>query len=214
MSTVPMFVFPIALVMRTDRFDWKRLLGLFVGLIGVSLLIVPDASLPDRAMAAFIPLAMVAPIFYGLEGNIVAKWGTYGCSGIQVLLGASLVGIVLTAPLAVVSGTWIPPHTDLNLPDLALILSSAIHALAYAGYVWLVGRSGSVFAAQVSYLVTAFGIFWAMVLLSETYSNWIWLALGVIFTGLFMVQPRPATALAGSTPLPHDAGPEPEHGSP
>ncbi len=214
MSTVPMFVFPVALLMGTDRFDWKRLAGLFVGLIGVSLLIVPEASLPDRAMAAFIPLAMIAPIFYGLEGNIVAKWGTYGCGGIQVLLGASLVGIVLSAPLALWSGTWIPPHTDLGAPDIALILSSAIHALAYASYVWLVGRSGSVFAAQASYLVTAFGIFWAMVLLSESYSSWIWLSLGVIFTGLFLVQPKPATALATSTPLPHDNALEPDHGSP
>ncbi len=131
----------------------------------------------------------------------------------QALLGASLVGIVLTAPLAVLSGTWIPPHADLTGPDIALILSSAIHALAYAGYVWLVGRSGSVFAAQVSYLVTAFGIFWAMLILSESYSGWIWLALAVIFAGLFLVQPRPATALAASTPLPHDAGPEPTRGA-
>ena len=212
MSTVPMFVFPIALMMGTDRFDWLRLSGLIVGLIGVGLLVVPDASLPDPAMAIFIPLAIVAPIFYGLEGNVVAKWGTYGCNGLQVLLGASLVGIVLTAPLAVGTGQWIPPHTNLNAADIALILSAVIHALAYASYVWLVGHSGSVFAAQVSYLVTAFGIFWAMLILSESYSHWIWLALGVIFAGLFLVQPKPATALAASTPLPQDAGPEPGHG--
>lgn len=210
-SMVPMFAFPIALLMGTDHFDWKRLAGLVVGLIGVSLLIVPEASLPDRAIAAFIPLAMIAPVCYGLEGNIVAKWGTYGCGSIQVLLGASLVGIVLTAPIAVLSGTWIPPHTDLTRPDIALILSAAIHALAYAGYVWLVRRSGSVFAAQVSYLVTAFGIFWAMVLLSESYSSWIWLSLGVIFTGLFLVQPKRLTALAGSTPVAHDRA-EKTHG--
>ena len=212
MSTVPMFVFPIALAMGTDRFDPKRLLGLLVGLIGVSLLVVPEASLPDAAMVMFIPLAIIAPLFYGLEGNIVAKWGTYGCDGIQVLLGASLIGAVLTAPLAVGTGQWIAPHTRLTSPDVALILSSVIHALAYAGYVWLVGRAGSVYAAQVSYLVTAFGLFWAMLILSESYSHWIWLALGVIFAGLFLVQPKPATALAGSTPIPHDAGPEPERG--
>lgn len=214
LSTVPMFVFPIALAMGTDRFDWQRLLGLFIGLFGVSLLIVPETSLPDRAMVAFIPLAIIAPFFYGLEGNIVARWGTYGCDGLQVLCGASIVGAVITAPLALAWGQWIPPHLNLNGPDIALIVSAAIHALAYSGYVWLVGHSGSVFAAQVSYLVTVFGIFWAMLLLSEAYSPWIWSALGVIFAGLFLVQPKLATALAGSTPVPHDAGSEPEHGSP
>jgi drug/metabolite transporter (DMT)-like permease len=34
----------------------------------------------------------------------------------------------------------------------------------------MVGRAGAVFAAQVSYLVTAFGIFWAWVIFGETYS--------------------------------------------
>jgi drug/metabolite transporter (DMT)-like permease len=212
-STVPMFVFPIALLMGTDHVSWQRFAGLFVGFVGVGLLVVPEASLPDKAMTAYIPLALSAAVFYGLEGNIVAKWGTYGCGGIQVLLGASIVGALLTGPLAVLTGTWIPPHTSLTLPDFALILSSAIHAFAYAGYVWLVGRAGSVFAAQVSYLVTAFGMFWAMLVLSESYSNWVWLALGVIFAGLFLVQPKATTALAGSTPLPHDAVPKPEHGS-
>jgi arginyl-tRNA--protein-N-Asp/Glu arginylyltransferase len=52
--------------------------------------------------------------------------------------------------------------------------SSFAHALAYSAYVWMVGRAGAVFAAQVSYLVTAFGIFWAWVILGETYSGWVW----------------------------------------
>ena len=58
------------------------------------------------------------------------------------------------------------------------------------------GQAGAVFAAQVSYLVTAFGVIWAKFLLNETYSAWIWLAMAVIFVGLFLVQPRPKTALA------------------
>jgi drug/metabolite transporter (DMT)-like permease len=40
--------------------------------------------------------------------------------------------------------------------------------VVYAGYVWLVGRAGAVFAAQVAYLVTLFGVFWAMLILGET----------------------------------------------
>lgn len=190
MSLVPMFVFPIALSLGIDRFNWVRFGGLLFGLIGVWFLVGPQASLPDRAMIAFIPLAIIAPFFYGVEGNIVAKWGTFGCDPVQVLLGASLVGAVLTAPVALISGHWITPQFPLGNPDMALIISAVIHALAYTGYVWMVGQSGSVFAAQVAYLVTAFGIFWAMLILGESYSNWIWLALGCIFVGLFLVQPR------------------------
>lgn len=75
-------------------------------------------------------------------------------------------------------------------PDWALIASSTLHALVYSGYVWLVGRAGATFAAQVSYLVTGSGILWAMALLGESYSGWVWAALGLMFIGLFLVQPR------------------------
>lgn len=200
LSLMPMFAFPIALALGVDRFDRARLAGLVLGLIGVMLLIGPPDSLPERAMITFIPLAMIAPAFYGLEGGIVARWGTFGCDPVQVLLGSSIVGVLLTAPLALVSGQWIAPHVPLTAPDFALIISAFIHVVVYTAYVWLVGRAGSVFAAQVAYLVTAFGLLWSMIILSESYSGWIWAALALIFAGLFLVQPRRRETVLDAAP--------------
>lgn len=189
-ATVPMMAFPIAILLGTDRFGWRRMLGLLCGMLGVLLLIGPEASLPDRAMVAFIPLALVAPLFYGIEGNVIAKFGTAGLDPIQLLCGASIVGAGLVLPLTLLSGQWIDPRPPYLAPDLALIASSGIHAVVYTTFFWMIGRAGPVFAAQVSYLVTGFGVLWAMLLLSESYSGWIWLALAVMFAGLFLVQPR------------------------
>lgn len=200
MSFMPIIAFPIALSLKIDRFNWPRLLGLACGIGGVSLMVLPEASLPVRAMIVFIPLGLVAPTFYALEGNIVAKWGTAGCDPVEVLLGASIVGAIMTLPLALWSGQWIDPRGHWGAPDWALVLSSVIHTLAYVSYVWLVGRAGAVFAAQVSYLVTGFGLFWAMMILSESYSNWIWAALALIFVGLFLVQPRDNTSALDENP--------------
>ncbi len=190
LALVPIFAFPIALLMATDRFSWLRLGGLFCGLFGVALLIWPQASLPERAMIAFIPLALVAPAFYGLEGNVVAKWGTAGLDPIQLLFGASVVGALISAPLAMGTGHLIDPRPPWGAPDLALALSSVIHAAVYSAYVWLVGRAGAVFAAQVSYLVTGFGVVWSMLLLGERNSGWVWAAMALMFVGLFLVRPH------------------------
>ena len=192
LSLVPMFAFPIALMMGTDRFGWARFFGLLCGLAGVILIVGPDASLPDAAMAAFIPLALIAPAFYGLEANVVARWGTLDVDPVQVLFGASLAGIVFALPLALATGEFIDPRPPWGLPDLAVAVSATLHAVIYTGYVWLVGRAGAVFAAQVSYLVTAFGLLWAMAILGERYSGYIWFALAIMFVGLFLVQPRPS----------------------
>lgn len=201
LSLMPLFAFPIALALGNDRFSAPRLIGLCFGFVGVYVLVVPEASLPDPATLVFIPLALIAPLFYALEGNVVGKWGTYGCDPVQVLLGASIVGMVIALPMAVFSGQWIDPRPPWGLPDAALVTSAVIHAATYTTYVWLVGRAGSVFAAQTSYLVTAFGIVWAVLIFSESYSSWIWASLALIFIGLFLVQPRRSETPLDAAPL-------------
>jgi drug/metabolite transporter (DMT)-like permease len=191
LSLVPMLSFPIALALGMDRFSALRLLGLCMGLAAILLIALPETSLPDRSMVWWLPVALVAPAFYAVEGNFVARFGTAGLDPVQVLLGSCLVGLVMAAPLALITGQWISPLPPWGAPDAAIVGSSVAHALAYSGYVWMVGRAGAVFAAQVSYLVTAFGIFWAWVIFGETYSAWVWAAVALMFAGLFLVQPRP-----------------------
>jgi len=188
-AAVPLFAFPIALVLRNERFSALRLAGLGVGLAGVALLVAPETSLPP-GVALWVPLALVAPLMYAIEGNVVAKWGTAGLDPIQALFGASILGACMALPLALSSGAFVTLSLPLERADLALILGSFAHALVYSGYVWLVGRAGPSFAAQVSYLVTGTGVLWAMVLLGESYSGWVWAALGLMMLGLFLVQPR------------------------
>lgn len=188
-AAVPMFAFPIALAMGNDTFSWPRFAGLLLGLLGVVLLVRPEAALPAGA-AALVALALVAPAFYAIEGNVVAKWGAGGLDPITLLLGASIIGVILAVPFTIFSGQWISPFVAWNAPELALIVTSIMHAFIYSGYVWLVGRAGATFAAQVSYLVTGFGVVWAMLILGESYSGMVWAALGLMFIGMFLVQPR------------------------
>lgn len=189
LSTVPMIAFPVALAMGLERFRPRRLLGLVFGLVGVLLITLPEASLPERALMIFIPLALIAPVFYGVEGNFVAKFGTGGVDAITLIAGASVVGAVLVTPVALATGNWVAP--DWTLAHGALLAAALLHAVVYVGYVWVVGQAGSVFAAQVSYLVTGFGVLWAVLLLGERFAPTVWAAMAVMFVGLALVQPRP-----------------------
>lgn len=189
-STVPLLSFPIALMIGMDRFSAARLVGLLCGLGGVALIALPQASLPEPGMAAFIPFALIGPLFYACESNLVAKIGTAGMDAFQAMFLTSVVGAALTLPLALGSGQFINPLSSFGPPELALIASSIVHALAYSGYLWLASRAGAVFAAQTGYIVTGTGVIWAMLVLDETYSGWVWAALALMMVGLTLVQPR------------------------
>lgn len=197
-ASVPMFAFPMALLLGVDRFSWPRLLGLALGLGGVALIALPEASLPDRAMVAFLPLALFAPVCYAIEANGVAKWGTGRLDPVQVLFGASVIGALMAGPAALATGQFFVPQRPFVVQDATMLASALIHIVVYTCYVWLVGRAGATFAGQVAYLVTGFGVVWAMVLLGERYSLWVWAALGLMAAGLTLVQPRETVADAGA----------------
>ncbi len=205
LSSVPMLAFPIALALGLERFRLTRFLGLSLGLLGVGLLVLPETGLPPGVPALWVGVALLASLCYAVEGNYVARWGTAGLDPVQVLAGASAVGAVLTLPMAFATGQFIDPFGPWGAPDRAIVASALLHAGAYSGYVWLVGRAGAVFAVQVSYPVTFFGVIWAMLFLGEGYSTWFWAAAGVLLTGVALVQPRQRGTLAVGTRTGHDA---------
>jgi drug/metabolite transporter (DMT)-like permease len=194
LAAMPMFAFPIALIIGLERFSALRLAGLLCGLVGVYLLTGPEGGMRGVPVL-WLMVALLTPFFYGLEGNFVARFGTGGAGPMQLLCGASLIGVVVTGPLAWLTGNWIDPRPPWGAPDYALIASAMINSLIYALYIWMVRRAGPVFAGQVSYLVTGFGVAWAMIILHEQYSAYFWLALALMLAGLFLVQPRQQAAV-------------------
>ena len=193
-AAVPMFAFPIAIVIGNERFSAWRFLGLISGMVGVAILVLPEASLPDKMAVLFIPVALAAPFFYGIEGNYLAKFGTMHHNAIETLWGASLIGMIVVLPLTLWSGQWINPMNGIGAPELALFASAVLHALVYAGYVWLVARVGATFAAQVSYFVTLFGVAWSFVLLNEPLTIYLFLALCFMLIGMALVSPKKTDA--------------------
>lgn len=191
-ALVPVIAFPMALVLGTERFARLRLLGVGLGCIGVLILVLPETSLPRGAPALALLLALAVPVLYAFEGNYVARWGVAGLDPVQVLCGASIAGAAMSLPVALLTGTFIPPRADPGAPEAAIAAGAVLNALAYSGYVGLVRSAGAVFAIQSAYLVTGFGVLASMVVLGERYSGWVWLALVFVLAGVAVVQPRPA----------------------
>jgi drug/metabolite transporter (DMT)-like permease len=113
---------------------------------------------------------------------------------VQTILAATLVAMLLALPLALASGQWIDPTGAWGAPEYALILNAVINVAMYVVYVWLAQAAGAVFAAQTGYIVTVSGIGWAAVLMGERFGPAVWLAIGLIFAGVALVQPKSAVS--------------------
>ena len=188
-TTVPMFSLMIALAIGNERFRVSRSLGIVLGVSAMLMIALPEASLPLPGQAFWVFIALIAPLCYGFEGNYVARYVPKRLNPIAALWGASFLGLFISLPWAVLSGNYINLFKPWTAPEYALLFSSIAHAVAYSGYMWLVGFAGVVFTAQIAYVVTVGALTISILFLGESYSGWVWLAIGLMMIGLTLVQP-------------------------
>ena len=188
-STVPIASLPVALMLGLERAEARRFVGVALGLVAIVMIAAPQTSLPDPSAAPWLLVALIPPICYAIEGNGLNWRGSGGLSAIDLLLGASVIGLVIAIPVALLRGQWIS-LSPWDEGKTAIIALSLLHVAAYTGYIWLIGRAGAVFAAQVAYVVTVTGVLWSMAILGESYSGWVWGALVVMLAGMALVTPR------------------------
>jgi drug/metabolite transporter (DMT)-like permease len=195
-ASVPMFTLVIANTLRIEGFSVVRTSGVLLGAAAVMILILPETSLPEPGKAVFILVALVAPFCYGVEGNYIASRAPRGIDPVTTLLGASILGMVIAGPMALATGTWVDLLEPWGGPEWALLFSSLCHVAAYTGYIWLVGVAGPVFSSLVAYVTTLSGVFLSALILSESYSGWVWAALILMIGGLALVQSREVRRVA------------------
>ncbi len=188
-ASVPMFALAIAIAASIEAFVPYRILGVCLGCAAVILLVAPDTSLPDPEKAIFVLVGLVAPFCYGLEGNYIARFTPPAVDPIVTIFCAAIIGALVTAPLSLITGVWIDMPGAFTSPEQAIVALSVIHAAAYTGYIWLVGKAGPVFSSQVAYIVTVSAIFLSAIFLGEAYSPYTFASLTLMLVGMMLVQP-------------------------
>ena len=188
-AMVPMFAFPLVLVLRMENLEFKRLLGVLLGAIAIALLILPQLNLTNMGQSGWIVFGLLSPLCYAIEGVWINKIGLAKLDPVELVLGSSIIGLIVLLPVTLLNGYWISPLVNWGPAEIALTISSLIHSLIYVSYIWLIGRAGVIFASQTSYIRTASGVGFAMLLLGEGYSIYIWGAVVLMLIGLIMVRP-------------------------
>mgnify|MGYP001286050347 FL=1 len=195
-SIVPMIAFLLVLVLQMEKFEIRRFLGVLFGIFAIILIVFPKLDLGYIGEVGWILLALLSPLCYAIEGVWINKIGIAKLDPIEVILGASILGFFILMPIVALNGYWITPYRVWGPAEFAITLSSLIHSIIYISYIWLIGKAGVIFASQVSYIYTASGIGFSIILLGEGYSLFVWAAVILMLMGLMMVRPSRRSSLS------------------
>jgi drug/metabolite transporter (DMT)-like permease len=194
----PGFTYLFALLLGLDRLAALRLAGIALGLAGVLLVVLPQASLPDSTMTGWVLLSLLVPVSYALGTITAARIAPKDGKPLAMACGHLLASALMVFPFMAGFGEWWffdGPMTD---GDYALIGAAFVNALFFALLFEIVRRAGPVFFATQNYVATLAGILWAVLIFGEAHSAYIWGALVLMLGGLYLVSrlpkpPAPAT---------------------
>ena len=195
-SIVPMIAFLLVLVLQMEKFEIRRFLGVLFGIFAIILIVFPKLDLGYLGEVGWILLALLSPLCYAIEGVWINKIGIAKLDPIEVILGASILGFFILMPIVALNGYWITPYRVWGPAEFAITASSLIHSIIYISYIWLIGKAGVIFASQVSYIYTASGIGFSIILLGEGYPLFVWAAVILMLMGLMMVRPSRRSSLS------------------
>jgi drug/metabolite transporter (DMT)-like permease len=180
-----MFTALVAFVFFGERIGARRLIGLIIGFVGITILASGKTAGVSVAPAALAGTA--ASLCYGIGINLVRRYLT-PYPPAAVAAAALTSGALLIAPLAL----WNWPHHPLQPVSWvsALLLGVLCTGFAFVLYYRLVARIGAPRTATVTYLIPLFGVIWAWLLLGERVTLSMVLAGALILAGVGLSQQR------------------------
>jgi drug/metabolite transporter (DMT)-like permease len=163
-STTVMFTAIVAAVWMGDALTTRKVFGVVLGIIGVTVLVGWDPMAVDWAVILSVGAMLVASLGYAL-GSVYAKRTFVGSSPLAIATGQLTAASLLMLPLAAVSVPDERPSTIVVLSVLGLALPST--ALAYMLYFRLISNVGPTSTSTVTLLVPLFGLVFGVLLLDE-----------------------------------------------
>lgn len=183
-ATTPLFTALVAAMWIGEPFGWRRGLGVFLGILGVVILVgyspIPFSS---KVLLAVVQ-SLLAALSYGI-GAVFTRTRFQGANPVHTSLGQLAGSTFLLVPLAAFSLPAAPPTLPVVFAVLALALLCT--SFAYLIYFRLISAAGPTTAASVTFLVPFFSILWGVLFLQEPLSLGMFLGLGVILSSVGLV---------------------------
>lgn len=184
LAAVPLIGALLGWITRTDRLDWRRVLGLLIGVAGVAALVGLDLGRGD--VGALLQMAVVA-IGYAVGPFILARY-------LSELPGLGVVAasLVLTAAAYVIPGVaQLPRHwPPAEAIAAVLVLAVLCTAVAFLLFFALIDEVGPVRATVITYINPAVAVALGVALLGEPLTVGIGIGFALILIGSVLATRR------------------------
>jgi drug/metabolite transporter (DMT)-like permease len=191
-------VYPI--VTRSDRLDWRRLLGLVVGFCGVGAVVGFDLRGADLVSVAEVGITVVG---YA-TGPLIISRKLSELPGLGVITVSLALGALGYAPVAL---THLPRHLSAEVVLSVAVLAVVCTAVAFVLFFGLIKEIGPSRSLVITYFNPLVAVLLGCTVLGEPFGAGIAVGLPLILFGSVLATGRPPAPTPGAASEPLLPGP-------
>lgn len=187
---IPVFAIVVSSFVGNDTLTWKKIVGIIIAALGVVYLLNPyEASFSSATTRGDILVLLNSlsyAVYLAISKKLITQYGS-----LKSITWLFLFGAIINVPVGAISLSTV----DLpNVPTQAWLALAAVvifpTILAYYWNTWALARVEPSVVAVYIYMQPIIGAFLAITILGEDWNPRIFVAMGLIFVGVFLVTKK------------------------
>ncbi len=186
-NTVPLLVYPLALLGGQEKPDLWRFFSLIIGMFGIVLIIgIPNLGIYSQ----WTLLTLISPLCFALCSIYIGRKSAPKLNVLEAASGMLVAASLLLTPLVIQQQAFYPLNLPFTLPKQVIVLEIILSSLGYLLFFMLVRYAGPVFYSLTGGVVALTGLFWGYLIFAENPSNTQGLATVLIVLGISLLSWR------------------------
>lgn len=193
-NTVPLLVYPLALLSGQEQTDPWRMLALFLGISGI-FMIIGFTTMIDFPLWTL--LALLSPLAFALCSIYIGARQPANISSLEAACGMLLAATLLLTPLVINQHAFYPLTGEFTLVKQVIVLEVILSTIGYLLFFNLIRLAGPVFYSLTGGIVALTGLFWGYLIFNENPSTMQLCAAFLIVVAIFLLSFRQSKHYAG-----------------
>lgn len=186
-NTVPLLVYPLALLTRQERFDSWRILALVLGMSGILMIISPASQ---GLLSLWTLLAMISPLAFAFCSIYIGLKQPANLNALQAASGMLLAASLMLTPLVVQQQAFFALTSPFTTAKQVVLLEILLSSVGYFLFFKLIRLAGPVFYSLTGGIVALTGLFWGFVVFAEKPDPFQGIAIALVISAIFLLSWR------------------------
>lgn len=194
-NTVPLLVYPLALLSKQEQLDKWRFFALLLGMTGILLILGVNSP---GFFSGWTLLAMISPLAFAFCSIYIGAKQPLEINSLQAASGMLLAASLLLTPLVIHQSAFYSLIGPFTTVKQVIILEIILSSLGYLLFFILIRIAGPVFYSLTGGIVALTGLFWGYIVFDEMPSSLQIMASFLVISALFLLSWRQSKQGQGS----------------